>query len=109
MRIGELAMRAGVKPETLNRAELGDASLEAADLEGTDLRGVDLSHVSGLTRAQIVRALIDEQTTLPPDLQPARAAIVHSSRAAHDPKMPPTVSAVASELHAATSRGRNST
>jgi uncharacterized protein YjbI with pentapeptide repeats len=67
----------------MTRTNLTDALLEAADLQGTDLRGVDLSHSSGLTRSQLVNALIDSRTLLPPDLDTQKSSIVAESEAAH--------------------------
>jgi len=67
----------------MTRTKLADALLEAADLRGADLRGVDLSHASGLTRGQIVTALIDSRTLLPPDLEPQKGNILAESQGAH--------------------------
>ena len=38
-------------------------------MSGADLRGVDLADVSGLTRAQLDSAQVDDKTKLPPDLE----------------------------------------
>ncbi|MCQ4188822.1 pentapeptide repeat-containing protein [Methylocystis suflitae] len=41
------------------------ANLRDAMLDGTNLKGADLTGVRNLTRAQIARAIIDDQTILP--------------------------------------------
>ncbi|MGD9658844.1 MAG: pentapeptide repeat-containing protein [Methylocystis sp.] len=44
------------------------ANLQDAILDGTNLKGADLTGARNLTRAQIERAIIDDQTILPSDL-----------------------------------------
>ena len=69
----------------MTRTNLADALLESVDIEGADLRGTDLSHTSGLTRSQLVTALIDARTLLPPPLEAQKARILAESQAAHWP------------------------
>lgn len=72
----------------IRRTDLSDANLEGADfrgadcafvnfrganmrdarLDGTNLRGADFTGARNLTRAQIAKAIVDEQTILPDDL-----------------------------------------
>ncbi len=54
---------------SLAKANLFSARLNGANLSGADLRGVDLADVSGLTRAQLDAAQVDDKTKLPPDLE----------------------------------------
>jgi uncharacterized protein YjbI with pentapeptide repeats len=53
----------------LSHATLRGANLKNAVLDGTILRGADLTDVKNLTREQIGRAIIDQETRLPPDLR----------------------------------------
>lgn len=62
----------------LVRAQFGDASLEDADL-----RGADLSEAVGLSRGQLVEAVVDNTTIFPAAFQPQKAAIIAESVAAH--------------------------
>ena len=52
----------------LSRADLRGASMSLCFLMQADLRGADLSTAQGLTYAQIMKALGDENTKLPGDL-----------------------------------------
>ncbi len=62
----------------LVRAQFGDASLEDADL-----RGADLSEAVGLSRGQLVEAVLDDTTIFPSAFEPLKAAILAESAAAH--------------------------
>jgi uncharacterized protein YjbI with pentapeptide repeats len=76
---------ANLRKARMTRTNLTDALLESVDLQGADLRGTDLSHTSGLTRSQILTALIDARTLLPASLETQKARIVAESQAAHQP------------------------
>jgi uncharacterized protein YjbI with pentapeptide repeats len=52
----------------LQGAHLENVSFQGADLSKADLRGVDLSKTTGLTRAQISKAITDSKTRLPSGL-----------------------------------------
>jgi uncharacterized protein YjbI with pentapeptide repeats len=54
----------------LSGANLYGANLDAAILEDTQLKGVDLTHVEGLTRSQIQKAITDRTTLIPADIPP---------------------------------------
>jgi len=49
-------------------ANLSGANLKDANLEGTILKGADLRGAKNLTREQLAKAIIDETTRLPDDL-----------------------------------------
>ncbi len=44
------------------------ANMQNAILDGTVLKGADLTGVRNLTRSQIARAIVDDQTILPSEL-----------------------------------------
>ncbi|NOS79978.1 MAG: hypothetical protein E8D46_08120 [Nitrospira sp.] len=52
----------------LRHAKLTGANLERAQLEGALLRQANLASVSGLTQPQLDTTCVDEQTTLPAEL-----------------------------------------
>lgn len=56
---------ANLKEARLEGASFNFANLEKAHLEGAKLMGADLTGAKGLTKEQIVSAIIDEKTQLP--------------------------------------------
>jgi hypothetical protein len=59
---------ANLSQSSYNRAQMRRVAWGGANLTGTQLEGADLRDAEGLTAEQLSRALIDEETLLPPEL-----------------------------------------
>jgi uncharacterized protein YjbI with pentapeptide repeats len=80
---------ADLRNAVLDSFFISDADLHNADLQGADLRGADLSETDNLTEAQILSAIIDENTKLPPQFKALKQKLLQAQKTKKQKKSQP--------------------